>query len=295
MFKLLKKHPKSFFTLALALGLLISANGFSQRDFFQTKTLTAVEENLPAQEHFHECVLRTIGFSEKLNELRPGLFDLFSELNERGMVSKQLNDQSVRPYFVSLQGIIEQNLAIELQNTKINNLVGIIHTPTPATPVCTNGDISEKLVDSSLLTDNKRLFTVKARADTVRDFLDLGGKLYVVYPKGGLEKRTAEQQNIYLKTLQSYPNNLFDSELASASIDHDLVGASYLFEDDMGEQYLFALRAYQANAPADDNTWTMWYGKVSEPHIAKRLGRLRDFLRNNGGPVFECGDSGALN
>ena len=290
MLNIAKRRPKSFFTLVITVGLIISAIGFSQRDFFQTKALTPVEENLPTQAHLRECVLRTIGFSEKLNELRPGLFDLFNELNQIGIVSKQLNDQSVRPYFVSLQGVIEQNLAIELQHGKIKNLVGIIHTPTPATPLCTNGDISEKLVDSSLLTDDKRLFTVRARADIVRDFLDLGGKLYAVYPKGGLEKRTIDQQNIYLKTLKNHSNNLFDSELASASIDHDLVGASYLFEDDLGDQYLFALRAYQANAPADDNTWTMWYGKVSEAHIAKRLGRLREFLRNNGGPDFECGD-----
>ena len=242
---------------------------------------------MSTEAHLRECVLRTIGLSEKLDELRPGLFDLFNDLNQQGFVSKQLNDQSVRPYFVTLQGVMEQNLAYELQRGKIKNLVGIIHTPTPATPLCTHGDISEKLVDPTLLEDNKRLFTVRARADIVRDFLDLGGTLYAVYPQGGLEKRTIDQQNIYLKTLKDHPKNLIDAELATSTIDHDLVGASYLFEDDCGEHHLFSLRAYQANAPSDDNTWSMWYGKVSEPHIAKRLARLREFLRDNNGPNFE--------
>ncbi len=287
MLSLIKRKPKSFLIYPVIFGLLISAIVFSQRDFFQTEVFSPVESNLSTEAHLRECVLRTIGLSEKLDELRPGLFDLFNDLNQQGFVSKQLNDQSVRPYFVTLQGVMEQNLAYELQRGKIKNLVGIIHTPTPATPLCTHGDISEKLVDPTLLEDNKRLFTVRARADIVRDFLDLGGTLYAVYPQGGLEKRTIDQQNIYLKTLKDHPKNLIDAELATSTIDHDLVGASYLFEDDCGEHHLFSLRAYQANAPSDDNTWSMWYGKVSEPHIAKRLARLREFLRDNNGPNFE--------
>ena len=286
MLSLIKKKPKSFLIYPIALGLLFSAIIYSQRDFFNTEALLPVDANLPTEAHLRECMLRTIAFGEKLDELRPGLFDLFNDLNQFGFVSKKLNDQSVRPYFVTLQGIMEQNLAYELQRGKIKSLVGIIHTPTPATPLCTHGDISEKLVDPALLEDNQRLFTVRARADIVRDFLDLGGTLYAVYPQGGLEKRTLDQQNIYLKTLKDHPGKLIDSELQAAHIDHDLVGASYLFEDDTGEQYLFSLRAYQANAPADDNTWAMWYGKVSEPHNAKRLARLREFLRDNNGPEF---------
>ncbi|MCH9631827.1 MAG: hypothetical protein S4CHLAM6_01450 [Chlamydiae bacterium] len=260
---------------------------FQKNIFFQSTAFSPVEASLPMKEHLRECILRTIGTSEDLGGLRSGLVDLFNELNYTGLVSKQSSDQSICPYFVSLQGIIEQNLAIELQNGKVKNLIGIIHTPTPATPLCTNGDISEKLVDSSLLADNSRLFTVKARADIVRDFLDLGGKLYVVYPRGGLEKRTIEQQNIYHKILKNYSNNLFDSKLESSSIDHDLVGASYLFEDELGDQYLFSLRACQANAPTTDQAWSMWYGKVSESHIAQRLECLKEFLSSSGGPVFE--------
>lgn len=56
-------------------------------------------------------------------------------------------DQDVRPYFVALQGVIEHVLSCELQN-EIRSLLGIIHTPMPATPLCSQGEVSRDLLDS---------------------------------------------------------------------------------------------------------------------------------------------------
>jgi len=95
-----------------------------------------------------------------------------------------------------------------------------------------------------------------------------------------------KQQNIYLKTLSEHPTTLEDHELPCASIDHDMLGASYLFENEDGEQFLLSLRSYQANAPADDNSWAMWYGKVDEPETRMRLNRIQAFLAENEGPLF---------
>lgn len=272
--------------MILTISILSTGLVFAERNFFQLKA-QHLGDSLSSQDYLKENVLKTINLSDKLENLKPGLIELFDELDQRGFVVKQLDDQIVRPYFVSLQGIIEQNLAYALQKGTIKNVVGLIHTPMPATPLCTQGDISEKLVDSSLLQDEQRLFTVRARANIIRDFLDLGGFLYVVYPQGGLGARTVEQQNVYKALLQKYQGKLFDYELKTiSSMDPDLVGASYLFEDCEGDFYLFSIQAYQANAPTNEGTWSMWYGKTSNPKIAARLARLREFLREHHGPDF---------
>ncbi len=54
-------------------------------------------------------------------------------------------DQEIRPIYVAAQGDIERTLAQYFAEGNITHLVGIIHTPTPATPLCTRGDISENL------------------------------------------------------------------------------------------------------------------------------------------------------
>lgn len=258
-----------------------------QRDFFNIEATTQLDENLATPIYLQTCTAKTIEMSEKLQSLREGLVDLSGMLFQTGFATKSEEDQKVRPYFVTLQGIMEQNLAFEMKRGKIKRVVGIIHTPTPATPLCTEGDISERLVHSSLEQDENRLLTVKARADIIRDFLDFGCTLYVVYPEGGLEKRTDQQKLVYYKALEDYSNNLHDFQLKQSDMDHDMVGASYLFEDDEGREYLFSIKAYQANAPADDNTWSMWFGETSNPEVAKRLTRVREFLRESGGPSFE--------
>lgn len=280
---------KRAYVLAPLLSLLVisTIHLIYQRDFFNIEATATIEDSLPTSLHLRTCAAKTIEMSEKLQPLKEGLFELSELLFQTGYATKSEEDQKVRPYFVTLQGIMEQNLAFEMKRGKIKNVVGIIHTPTPATPLCTEGAISDKLVHASLENDENRLFTVKARADIVRDFLDFGCTLYAVYPEGGLDKRTNQQKLVYLKALQDYPHNLHDFQLMQSYMDHDMVGASYLFEDNEGREYLFSIKAYQANAPADDNTWSMWFGETSNPDVAKRLARLREFLRESGGPSFE--------
>lgn len=285
--------PKSFIIAsAICFNSLNAANVNSERNFFDLSFQT--EEKMPANLYLKNCIIKTIQNSEKVTPLREGICDLLDALYQTGVVTKLDTDKNTRPYFVTLQGIVEQNLAFELKRGKIKNVVGIIHTPTPATPLCSEGEITEGLVHPSLIEDENRLFTIRARADTIRDFLGLGCTLYVVYPQGGLEKRTEEQKAIYFKALKEYSENLYDHVLSQTEMDHDMVGASYLFQDEEGSEYLFSLKAYQANDPKDDNTWTMWFGKTSEPEIAKRLSRVRQFLRESGGPEFELKKEGQL-
>jgi len=259
--------------------LPLSSLAYGSTDYYysqQINTLQGIEAS----------VTKTITESEKLSDLKPALLNFFSLLSAQGHIQRAGTDQEVRPCFVNVQGLIEQSLAYALQRGEITDLTGIIHTPTPATPLCTDGQITDRLVHPSMQNDESRIFTVRARANILRDYLDMGGKLFVVYPEGGLQKRSEEQQNTYLTALQEYSQNLHNHELQIDHMDNDMVGATYLFKDQSGEEYMFSIRATQANAPVEDNAWEMWFGKSNQPEIAQRIERVRSYLNELNGPLL---------
>lgn len=215
--------------------------------------------------------------SEELANIRLGIIEHWNELVEKGVLEVTATDKDVRPYFVALQGIIEHVLANEL-NKSIHSLIGVIHTPMPATPLCTEGSISKELVHPSIDEDPVRLFTVKARASIIRDYLFHGGKFYIVYPKEGMNKRTEAQQQIYKKELSNHPTTLFDCPLDCESIDNELVGAFYLFKNSEGKLFGFAIKMTQANNPQDKGSFGLWFGEVDHQPIQRRIFNILDLV-----------------
>lgn len=200
---------------------------------------------------------------EELDIIKIEILEYWNELIEKGIFETTATDKEARPYFVALQGIIERTLVYEL-NKSIQTLTGIIHTPMPATPLCTEGSISQELVDLSIADDSLRLFTVKARTTLIRDYLFQGGDLYIAYPKEGITKRTESQQQIYKKELQNYQSHLFDHPLECETIENDLVGAFYLFKNFEGKLFAFAIKMTQANSPQDLASFGLWFGEFSK-------------------------------
>lgn len=239
----------------------------------------------PALEKIHGRVIETISKadqipglkSEEFTTLKAGILQRWNNLVAKGSLVVTATDQETRPYFVAIQGIVEHVLATEL-NKSIENLVGIIHTPMPATPLCTKGEVSRELVDQSIADDPLRLFTVKARTTIIRDYLYQGGDLYVAYPKDGLSKRNAQQQAIYLQELQNYPAHLFDLPLACDEIDPEIIGATYFFTTESGEKYVFAIKMTQANNPLESGQFGLWFGPASHPTIEERVSKVLAFL-----------------
>ncbi|MBS0629380.1 MAG: hypothetical protein JSS30_04045 [Verrucomicrobia bacterium] len=201
-------------------------------------------------------------------------------LHTEHVVEISATDKEVRPIFVGLQGIIEQALAEELQ-ISVKNLKGIIHTPMPATPLCTKGEISKELIDPSIENDPARLATVKARTAILRDFLFKGGDLYICYPKAGFYDRTPEQQQIYLQELSNYPTHLFDTPLERDSLPLALIGATYFFETDAQETYVFSIKMTQAKDPQEIGHFGLWFGPITHPAIEQRLKSLSEILDCN--------------
>lgn len=221
------------------------------------------------REELLEEVRHLISANAEVAESRDALLLLIDELSERGVVERFGSDAEYRPLFVTLQGSIEQVLANYLVSKRVAEICGAIHTPTPATPCCTEGEITPGLADASLLEDPKRLYTIRSRATTVRNYLEGGGRLWVVYPAAGLSKRSSEQLEVY-STLREHYSTLIDNPLEREELEASLVGATYLFSDEEGDS-LFSIQAFQANAPVDEGLWRLWLGPLSDEQISARL------------------------
>ncbi len=179
----------------------------------------------------------------------------------------------------------KNGVASELKK-EVKALKGIIHTPMPATPLCTTGEISRELVDPSIEIDPTRLFTVKARTTIIRDYLFKGGDLYIIYPKDGLKKRTEEQQKIYQQELANYPNNLYDVPLNCEHIPTDLIGATYLFQDQSGKTFVFAIKMTQAKDPKETGNFGLWFGPIDHLSIQERIKAISSYMTQNGSNVL---------
>jgi uncharacterized protein (DUF924 family) len=211
--------------------------------------------------------------SEEFERIKTGIKERWNELVEKGVLEITATDKDVRPYYVALQCIVEHVLACEL-NKSVFSLTGVIHTPMPATPLCTEGSISKELVDPSLEEDPLRLFTVKARTTIIRDYLFQGGDLYIAYPKEGMNKRTENQQQIYKNELLNHSAHLFDCPLDCASIDSEQIGAFYLFKNAQGNVFAFAIKMTQANSPQDMGSFGLWFGEITEKAIQQRISNV---------------------
>ncbi len=249
--------------------------------------LSASEQELssPTMQIVYDKVLETIAYSENVPgleseefaALKMDLGSICGVLMKEGVLDVKGRDQDVRPCFVALQGVIEHVLASELQKS-VHMLKGVIHTPMPATPLCTTGDISKELIDPSIEVDPSRLFTVKARTTIVRDYLFKNGVLYVAYPKAGLLKRSDEQQTIYKEQLLNHPASLIDTPLECASIPDELIGATYFFQDGSGKVFVFAIRMTQAKDPKELGHFGLWFGPIEHPAIQQRVLDVATYL-----------------
>lgn len=239
--------------------------------------------NEPLKESIHSKVIETIENSdnipglkaEEFTALKPGILAYWNDLVEKGVIEVTATDKEIRPYFVALQSIVEHVLAYELNNN-VKSLVGVIHTPMPATPLCTAGSVSQELIDPTIEEDPLRLLTVKARTTIVRDYLFQGGDLYIVYPQDGITKRTEAQQKIYKKELENYASHLFDRPLNCTSIENDLIGAFYLFKGNTGKIFGFAIKMTQANDPQDMGNFGLWFGEFSTLPVHDRISTILD-------------------
>lgn len=264
--------------LVVILALVFSFGIWADAPLKITKEKTAFERS------FAEEIQHYIDKVALPDKIKKEIKSSAKELINSHYISKKGEDTKLRPVLVTLQGCIEQSIATYLELGRITSSFGIIITPSPATPLCSKGDISPFLVEPSLLVDKNRLYTVEFRTTIIRDYLNKSGRLYIVYPESGLHKRTNEQIEIYKAELQKYEGTLFDVPLKTKSIPPEILGALYIFEDKHSNLYAFIIKAAQANAPNDELKWELWFGKTTNPSIKKQISNILDFIEKSQGP-----------
>lgn len=265
--------------MKIALYLLVGATALAAMGFYVAGKKESSEQTFI--QGFDARILDAIEHAQEAPGLnKEEIANTWRSLVRQGVIEVSDTDKDVRPGFVGLQGFIEDALS-RTQNNEVRFLRGIIHTPMPATPLCTKGEISKDLVAPEIENDPKRVFTVKVRTTIVRDFLQRGGHLHIIYPKDGLSKRTEEQQKIYMQELDNYPDHLFDQPLNCSSIPEELIGATYVFTDKQGEAYAFAIKMTQAKDPKEIGHFGLWFGSLQNPKVSTRVHAVLDFIKEN--------------
>jgi hypothetical protein len=272
--RLLRFYAPIFFSFCALLVSLLS--------FYRSRSRSSDEELA-----FTKRILTNVRSCIQFNASIPQKEEISKVLDEveNKFQTVQVGSDDLRVRFVQSQGCIEHALACFQALGEIDELIGVIHTPTPATPLCMRPDGNPNdLLDPSIRFDLAKLLTVRSRAQIVREYLIKGGKLYVVYPQGGLEKRTAEQQFIYKEALQRFAGGLYDWVLNTNKIDDDMVGATYLFRNPERQVFAFSIKSKQANDIHAQSEWGIWFGPVVEKNVAQRINEVFDYLSEKGGP-----------
>jgi hypothetical protein len=227
--------------------------------------------------------LSTLHSNEWIDEARATapkteeILTLFNELETNHLVLETGSDD-LRVKYVHAQGCIEQMLARRQELGQITDLVGIIHTPLPATPLCVRPEETSTI-------EPRKWETVLSRAQIIREYLAKGSKLYIVYPEGGLEKRTPDQQAVYASALEQY-STLIDWTLSSNTIEPDMIGATYLFRGSDNELYAFSIKARQITDMQPEAEWGIWFGPLTDTAISARVDAILSYLSSVGGPTF---------
>lgn len=261
---------------------LLIALASAYKSFFVPTPPVSQEEGQAFEKKILTHVKACIEYNEELNN-KEDILALINSIEENHFQVETGNDD-LRLKYVSSQGCIEHVLACAQALGDLDQLIGIIHTPTVATPLCVRPEAVEGALDESIRFDLNKLLTVRSRAQIVREYLTKGGKLYVVYPQGGLEKRNAEQQQIYKEELERFAGRLVDWVLSSKEIDPDMIGATYLFRNQQRQVFAFSIKSRQAIDIQNQAEWGIWFGAIDDANISERVNTVIDYLVDNNGP-----------
>lgn len=222
--------------------------------------------------------------------LSPPTIALWQEAFSRGVVLRHhQQDKTARTAFVEIQAELERQM-IKALSQKGTKAVWIFHTPLIATPVVTEGAMSEGLVSSAILKeqDSDRIKTALDRAKLIRLFLNKGGIIVIAYAKQERLQRTPSQIAIFEALKKQYPKQLIDFPIATkhfvdGQYPLDKIGATYFLQEPQGMVEI-TNRGLQINDAQNDATWGLWLHEREHPHstVSKRLTEVLSFLEQAG-------------
>lgn len=253
----------------------IASDQKKNADAFTQKFLDSVEECIQNEKNPFSAPVRA-QMMQLIAELRKGGFYI------------QTGEETVDAAFVGLQSAIEHVIATQKTQQAVKRIFGAIHTPLPATPLCTEADgkMVEDLIAPELRNNPDKQTTITARAVSVRGMLAQEDTLfYAIYPNGGLQKRQQNQQEIFQAEVTKHNGKLRLSELNCTEMDPAAVGALYFLTDAQGIPYAFSIKAQQANvALHSTKEWGVWFGVVSHPEVNRRIKETTTYIFAHKGP-----------
>lgn len=237
-----------------------------------------------SSDKFLDEVKNKIKNTPELKVSQKAIFKAIATIKKDGVYSSDAKDEAKRAVFVGLQSAIEQVLSEKKQADPNFKVMMAIHTPTPATPLCTAVDsVSEGLMSARVKDDKQVQHTILSRAEILRSLLEQETPLYVVFQKNGLSQRTIEQQKIYRSQIAKYPDQLMSLELTLPEISGDMIGATYLISTGDEQKLAFFIKATQANSPGD-NQWQIGFGPANQQLIHERVSSVLNYLETSGQP-----------
>lgn len=219
-------------------------------------------------------------------DVRVKMKQIIEQLEQHGFYIQEGNDDFRAP-FVGTQGAIEHIIAAQKTLGLVTCILGAVHTPTPATPLCVavDGKNIDNLIAPSLQHDPDKMKTITDRALSIRRMLaQKDTVLYALYPQGGLQKRKEPEQAIFLAEVQKQNGKLIAKEFTCKEMDPSCVGAIYFVEDAAGNKYAFSIKAQQANNPQERSTWGIWFGVLQNDEIKHRVQEVSTNIKFLGGP-----------
>jgi len=202
---------------------------------------------------------------------------LWQKLKANRYVTETGSDAEIRPKFVTMQFLFETALSSMIKYERIKNVMAVIYTPYPSTPLRSDGTNISKLVPQDVIWDTERINTLVMRFESIHDYLSRGGKLYTMY-KDSKEKEKISGFEVYKDNLAKYPDNLVDVPVDN--FNNKYTGASYLVECEDGEKVLFSIIGYQLNNTKNEE-WSLYYGSVREQVVYGHYQALKHLYKTH--------------
>lgn len=230
------------------------------------------------------CSFNSIKLEEK-----PKLKTLLNKLIKVGEVEIIDGDEEASYKATTLQLVFEDTISKGLENGIIKKAALIIHTTQPTSPLRING--THSVPDGIIPLDYKypsRIFkNIVARHLRMLSILDKSGYIVSVFKARQLKTKIIGYAN-YSRIHHIYPN-LVSRQIAD--IPDDYQGATYLIRDKKENIYAFSISSKQVSTASNSQntleSLKIWFGKIANNQISKRLVTVDSFLKANDIDIYK--------
>ena len=200
----------------------------------------------------HVLELATTKFGKHSN-----VYSLLNMLKKQNYISQTYSEKT-HSEFVQIQHLFELAFASMIKYKQAIKVVGVIYTPTPSTPLRTDGTNINLLLNPDQIKHPEIIDTLVSRYESLHQLLKSGNTLYNI--RGNVID-SLPGMTTYNSNIKIYSNL---KDIRAKKINQDFVGASYLLECHNGEKILFSISSNQISSRDPKAEWELFYGNINE-------------------------------